>query len=67
MGLAIVDEDGTNYGVVIQLHNFGAGEFFDIKTEEGSKVITLPFNKDSVLSIDLENKKIIIDKNYLLD
>jgi 16S rRNA processing protein RimM len=33
MGLAIVDEDGTNYGVVIQLHNFGAGEFFDIKTE----------------------------------
>lgn len=64
IGLKINDANGKTYGTVLGLQNFGAGEFFDIKNED--KIITLPFNSDAVIDINLETGIIIVDPEFLL-
>jgi 16S rRNA processing protein RimM len=66
MGMAVVDQSGKNYGVIVGLQDFGAGVFFDIKSDDTSKMATLPMNQDAVLSVDLERREMCIDPEFLL-
>jgi 16S rRNA processing protein RimM len=66
VGLNVQDEQGTIYGTVLGLQNFGAGEFFDIKSDDQTKIITLPFNEDAVLDICIEEGFMIINPEFLL-
>jgi len=53
MGLAVQSSDGEPLGHVHALHNFGAGDIIEIKTQEGSLVM-LPFTHDIVPLIRIE-------------
>ena len=64
--LTVRDENGANYGIVLGVQNFGAGEFFDIKSEEHNKIITLPFNEEAVLDINIEEGFMVINPEFLL-
>lgn len=60
IGLAVETTDGTDFGTVKAVHDFGAGDILDITKTDG-KGTMLPFNKETVPTVDLANGKIIID------
>lgn len=64
--LTVQDEHGKIYGTVLGVQDFGAGEFFDIKSEEHNKIITLPFNEEAVLDINIDEGFMIINPEFLL-
>ena len=64
--LTVQDEQGKVHGTVLGVQNFGAGEFFDIKSEEHNKIVTLPFNEEAVLDINIEEGFMIINPEFLL-
>lgn len=64
--LTVQDEQGKLYGTVLGIQNFGAGEFFDIKSDEHNKIITLPFNEEAVLDININEGFMIINPEFLL-
>lgn len=65
VGLAVVDQAGEEVGTVLAVQNYGAGDFFDIKTPD-SEIYTLPFTQEAVPQVDIKAGKIIIDKACLL-
>lgn len=54
IGLKAFDEHEAEIGIVIALHNFGAGDIIEIKANAGDQSLMLPFTKKIVPSIDLE-------------
>ena len=64
-GLAVYDQIGEFIGKVRTALDYGAGSFLEIKTVD-NKTYTIPFNKNSIITVDLQYSKIVIDKNYLL-
>lgn len=54
IGLKAIDEHEAEIGIVIALHNFGAGDIIEIKPSAGGQSLMLPFTKKIVPSIDLE-------------
>lgn len=66
IGLQAVDDNQKPIGIVKAVHNYGAGDFLEITTED-SKNFLLPFNKESVPVISLKEKKHIqIDPTFLV-
>ncbi len=65
VGLDAVDQEGIIIGTILTVQNYGAGDFFDIKTPE-SEIYTLPFTEEAVPQVDVKAKKITINKDYLL-
>lgn len=61
----VFDNNNNLLGNVKSVLNYGAGDFLEIVLSN-NKEATIPFNKYSILNIDLESNTIIIDKNYLL-
>lgn len=59
-GLEAVDRDGTSYGTVSAVHDFGAGDLLELKGA-GRRPALIPFSEAAVLEIDLEGGKILID------
>ena len=59
IGLRAVLEDGSEYGLVRALHDFGAGDVIEIVLAVGGTVI-LPFTKAVVPSVDLEAGIVVI-------
>ena len=65
-GLIAVDSSNKEIGKVLSALDYGAGAFLDIKLLDTNKIATLPFNKESVLSVNLSDKTIRIDEAFLL-
>ena len=59
IGLPAVLQDGTEYGTVRALHEFGAGDMIEIALADGG-VSVLPFTHAVVPEIDLENGRITV-------
>ncbi|HHX12898.1 MAG TPA: ribosome maturation factor RimM [Clostridiales bacterium] len=59
----VLDENGTKLGVLAEVLSTGANDVFVVKTKE-NKEILIPYIKDCVLDINLNDKKIIV---HLLD
>lgn len=59
-----VFSDAQEIGTVLAVHDFGAGSFLDISIK--NKIATLPFNRESVLDIDLKSRVIKISMDFLL-
>ena len=55
----VLDEEGTKLGVLAEVLSTGANDVFVVNTNE-SKEILIPYIKDCVLDINLEEKKIIV-------
>ena len=58
IGCKINHENGTFIGNVISVDNFGAGDL--IETIYKGNNIYIPLNDENVLSVNVENKKIIV-------
>lgn len=65
VGLTAIDQSGEAVGIILAVQNYGAGDYFDIKTPD-SEIYTLPFTEEAVPEIDVAGKKILINKDYLL-
>lgn len=61
----VFDDNNNLLGSVKAVLNYGAGDFLEIILLD-NKEATIPFNKDSILKVDLEKNFVFIDKNYLL-
>ncbi len=59
-GLEAVDDQGTGYGTVSGVYDFGAGDLLELKGP-GKRPVLIPFSEAAVLEIDLEGGKILID------
>ena len=60
IGLAARLPDGTSYGEVTAVENFGAGDILEIRRDNGSREM-LPFNEAVVPQIDLAAGTLVID------
>ncbi|MGD8327275.1 MAG: ribosome maturation factor RimM [Sphingomonadales bacterium] len=63
IGMAVKSEDGDVLGEVIGVTNFGAGDILEISREKG--VAMLPFTREAVLDVKVEDKEVIIDSDFL--
>jgi 16S rRNA processing protein RimM len=52
--------DGTRLGVVHSVDNFGAGDVIEVVIDGGQR-ITLPFTRQTVPSIDLERRRLVVE------
>ncbi|GEO85869.1 MULTISPECIES: ribosome maturation factor RimM [Alphaproteobacteria] len=59
-GLAVEDAEGNSYGAVTGVYDFGAGDLLELKGP-GKRPVLIPFSEASVLEIDLEAGKMLID------
>jgi len=59
-GLEAVDAEGKSYGAVTGVFDFGAGDLLELKGP-GRRPVLIPFTEWSVLEIDLEAGKLLVD------
>ena len=57
--MKVVHKNGNFIGNVISVDNFGAGDLLEINFKENK--IYIPLNDDNVISVDLENKNILVN------
>jgi 16S rRNA processing protein RimM len=61
IGLDVVDRAGKNLGVVVAVHNFGAGDLIEVRLGGGSNTELVPFDTMHVPAVDIAAKKIVVD------
>ena len=59
IGSKVVHKNGNFIGNVISVDNFGAGDLLEINFKENKFYI--PLNDDNVISVDIENKNILVN------
>lgn len=59
VGLAVKGQDGTDYGQINMVDNFGAGDLLSISLPDGGSFY-LPFTHQHVLKVDFKSGQIII-------
>lgn len=55
INMQVILQDNTNYGVIKQFYNFGAGEIVEITLQNSTKTSLLPFNKAYFPLINKDN------------
>ena len=60
IGLRVERRNKKKLGIVKNIDNFGADDLIEVETIN-KKTIFLPINKENILKIDLNNKKIIVE------
>jgi 16S rRNA processing protein RimM len=61
IGLRAEDSAGTAIGVVVAVHNFGAGDILEIAPAAGGDTVMLPFSTAAVPSVEIAAGRIIVD------
>jgi 16S rRNA processing protein RimM len=61
IGLAAVDRGGSNLGIVIAIHNFGAGDLIEIKPASGGVTKILRFDEATVPVVDLAAGRLVVE------
>lgn len=59
IGLAAVDRDGSAFGTVRAVHNFGAGDVLEVTGTDGTSVM-LPFTKDVVPTVEIAAGRVVV-------
>jgi 16S rRNA processing protein RimM len=59
IGLVAVETDGTEFGIIVAVHNFGAGTLLEIQPKAGAPIL-LPFTKTAVPTVDLASRRVVI-------
>lgn len=60
VGLAAVTGDGTVFGTVVAIHDFGAGVILELRPSAGDTTILLPFTDAFVPTIDIAGGRIVV-------
>src|SRR5262245_27010131 len=61
VGLRAEDRAGGAIGVVVAVHNFGAGDILEIAPDAGGETMMLPFSTAVVPSVDLAAGHIVVE------
>ena len=61
VGLAAVVPDGSAFGRVVAVQNFGAGDLLEIAPAAGGPTVLLPFTDAVVPLVDVPNGRVIIN------
>jgi 16S rRNA processing protein RimM len=61
IGLAVVDRAGKRLGTVIAIHNFGAGDLIEVRSDAGNNTELVPFDEANVPAVDLAAGRIVVD------
>jgi len=64
IGLAVVDETGTECGTVIALYDFGSGDVIDLRLTQG-RTVMLPFTRAAVPEVDVSGGRLVISRAVL--
>jgi 16S rRNA processing protein RimM len=60
IGLSAVTADGTEIGMVVAIHDFGAGDILELRPRAGGTTIMLPFTAAFVPSVDIAGGRIVV-------
>jgi 16S rRNA processing protein RimM len=60
IGLTATLQDGTRFGIVRAVNDFGAGASLEIEDEAG-KTVVVPFTADAVPVVDIAAKRVVVD------
>jgi 16S rRNA processing protein RimM len=58
-GMDALHPDGSHFGIVQSVDNFGAGDVVEVLADDGRR-ISLPFTRHTVPSIDLERRRLVV-------
>ncbi|MCE4226862.1 ribosome maturation factor RimM [Methylobacterium sp. C25] len=61
VGLDAVDAAGATVGTIIAVPNYGGGDLLEIRSAVGGATALLPFTKAFVPSLDIPNRRVVID------
>ena len=63
IGLPVFFQDGTKFGTILRLHDFGAGDMLEIVPEgKGAKAAVLvPFTLDMVPEVDISGGRVVVE------
>jgi len=61
IGLEAQDIAGKAIGVVVAVHNFGAGDLLEIAPATGGETVMMPFTATTVPSVEIATGRIIVD------
>jgi 16S rRNA processing protein RimM len=61
VGLQAVGADGRDYGRVVGVENFGAGDLLEIARPEGGPTVLVPFTDENVPIVEIEAGRLILD------
>ena len=59
VGLSVVSETSAVLGKIVSVENFGAGDILECKSDD-YKVFMVPFTDDAIVTVDLENNRVVI-------
>ena len=60
IGIEVYTESGENLGNIIDIFPTGSNDVYVVKNEDGKQIL-LPAIKDVIISVDIENKKMIVN------
>ena len=60
IGIDVFDEEDKKLGVLTDVMSTGANDVYIIKMEESEKELMIPAIKDCILSIDVEEKRMVV-------
>lgn len=61
VGLRVETTDGEKLGIIVSVHNFGAGDLLEIAPAKGGASVMLPFVERFVPVVDLAGGRIVAD------
>lgn len=61
IGLAAETQDGTPFGTVLAVHDFGAGDLIEIRPTEAGPSLLLPFTRAVVPLVDIAGRRVVVD------
>lgn len=61
VGCEAVLADGSVFGLIIDVPNYGAGDLLDTKPTKGGPSVLLPFTKACVPMVDIAQRRVVID------
>ena len=60
LGLTAEMADGTPYGEIVAIHDFGAGDLLEIRRAGTGKTELIPFTQTCVPVVDIENRRVVV-------
>jgi len=60
IGAAVEDPSGTVLGMIMAVHNFGAGDLLEVRPAGGGDTVMVPFTETTVPSIDLAHGRVVM-------
>jgi 16S rRNA processing protein RimM len=61
IGLDAALADGTVFGRVVAVHDYGAGDSLEVERPEGGGTVLVPFTRAAVPVVDLQARRLVVD------